>query len=134
MDSISLDPYILPLLSADLSNLLSSHNFLSSYHILSSPSTHPTICHRTEVALRALFLTPGRLARFVSGADPGIDSQDKANALLLKILFDYKTNVDATFKEVDALDVGLQSQRETLKERYVQMGLLLETFISQIQR
>ncbi|KAF8846782.1 hypothetical protein BDZ45DRAFT_719250 [Acephala macrosclerotiorum] len=113
-DEITLDEAILPLFSEEQKQTLKEAGFL--------------------VALRLLCMLPNRWLRLVAD---GFEDEDKyqvaANKILLKCLNAYLDIVHESLKQVEVLDCGFASQRDTLSRRWKQIRLLLTTAISRIQ-
>jgi len=121
-DEISLDPYILPLLSENQKERLDDVGFLGKYVL-----DNNTVCYRTQVALRALCLPMKQLQRFLNGQDDEERDQSIVNQFLIKVLNSHLKDAEQKLNRLRKVDCGLASQRETLSRRWKQIRLLLLT-------
>lgn len=128
-DEICLDETILPLFSEEQKRILKEAGFLGNFVL-----DKRTVCYRTYVALRLLCMPVNSWHRLVAN---GLEDEDKyrmtADKILLKALKLYLDSVDEKLKQVEVLDCGLDSQRETLRRRWKQIRLLLTASISRIE-
>ncbi|KUJ07277.1 SET domain-containing protein [Mollisia scopiformis] len=127
-DVVSLDDYILPLLSAEKKELLKESGFLGNYVL-----DNAEVCYRTQVALRAQCLSTRKWQRFMDGSDDGADDQEAVNEVLLKALKRYHKDTEKYFKQVSATKEGEESHRDMLSRRWKQISNLLQREIDRIQ-
>ncbi|KAL2075934.1 hypothetical protein VTL71DRAFT_877 [Oculimacula yallundae] len=127
-DEVELDSYVLDLLTAEKKGLLEEEGFLGNYVL-----DRETVCHRTQVALRLVFLPVGKWRRFISGSDEGEKDQAKVDQVLLKLLTKYQADTVKKLRLVSILEEGTADQRDTLSRRWQQIGLLLQAAIDRIQ-
>jgi hypothetical protein len=127
-DEIPFDDHILPLLSASQRETLKDTGFLSKYVL-----DRETICHRTQVALRLLCLTPRKWQRFVNGIDDAEKDQAAVDKILLQALNNYREHIAEMRRKLDEINAGFESQREALSRRWKQIDLLLTSAIDRIQ-
>ena len=120
-DELSLDAFILPLLSEMQKEQLEEAGFLGKY-VLDGDD----VCYRTQVALRVLCLPTRKWQRFLTGIDEGKVDRATVDQALGNILESCLNQADKNLKRLNNLDCGLPSQRETLKQRWQQIRLLLE--------
>lgn len=127
-DEICLDPYIVPeLIAAGKKDRLEEAGFWGRYMLDSE-----TPCYRTDVALRALCLTPTQWEAALTGErDEDID-RAIMNEELVKILQRAEVDADAKLAAVSTLTVGDEAIRLSLKARWLQMGALLRRTISRL--
>jgi hypothetical protein len=128
-DQILLDDIITPLLSDEQKEKLQEEGFLGKYVL-----DQDTVCYRTQAALMILCMPINEWQRAVaSGLDGEEKYQKTADGILLEALKPYLESVDEKLKSVEVLDLGLESQRETLARRWKQMQLLLAAAISRLE-
>jgi len=129
-DEVTLDSYILPLLSAKQKERLEERGFLGKYVL-----DRNEVCYRTQVALQILVLPARKWERFVDGMEDGEKDQGAVDKLLLKALKRFERDVKANIEAVDGLgkDMGTASQKATLRRRWVQIEALLQTAADRIQ-
>jgi len=127
-DEIVLDAYIIPLVDEKKKGQLQELGFWGNY-VLDSR----TVCHRTEVGVRAVCLPFGRWKRFALGLDDGEKHQALVDEQLLQILQSHKKEAVERKEQIAVIVEGLESQRATLTKRYVQIIILLEAAIDRIQ-
>jgi len=120
-DEVSLDPFILPLLSEKQKEELEEAGFLGKYVL-----DRDDICYRTQVALRVLCLPSRKWQRFLNGFDDGKLDLAAVGQTLRKVIQSHLNQVDENLKLLTGLNCGLTSQRETLKQRWQQIRQLLE--------
>ncbi|KAI1116693.1 SET domain-containing protein [Nemania sp. NC0429] len=128
-DEMLLDEPLLARLDAGQMERLDAAGFLGRYVL-----DRETVCHRTQVALRALCCAPAEWARFVDGSDHGEASQGAVDALLLDLLREYALKVDGAIERVRRLEVGEKLQREILTERWLQIRGLLDARIEGLEQ
>ena len=128
-DEICLDEVILPLFSEVQKQTLKDAGFLGNFVL-----DRVTVCYRTQVALRLLYMLPNRWLRLVAR---GLGDEDKhqvaVDQVLLQVLNSYLGTVHEKLNQVTVLDCGLPSQRNTLSRRWKQIRLLLITAIKRIE-
>lgn len=100
-DSMPLDHLILPLLSKEQAEALKEDGYHGNYTLF---QTDPTICHRTQVALRMLVLDNRRYSAFVGGDDDGSKEQGKVNDYLVGILTKYSRQIIDILEELEQLE------------------------------
>lgn len=127
-DEISLDTYILPMLSDKQKDQLRAAGFLGKYML-----DKGTVCFRTQVVLRLLCMPFRRWQRFVNGLDDGEKDQAVVDHLLGKVLQLHIDHVSEMLARLSVLDSGLANQRETLCRRWKQINLLLQAALMQIE-
>ena len=128
-DEISLDEDILKLFSEEQKQKLKEAGFLGTYVL-----DRETVCYRTQVALRLLYIPPNRWECLVAnGLEDGDKHQVAVNKILLKALKARLDSVCERLEQVKALDCELSSQRDTLSRRWTQIHQLLTTAISRIE-
>ncbi len=131
-DEICIDEIILPLFSDEQKQNLEGAGFLGRYVL-----DKDTVCYRTQVALRLLCIPLKTWQRLVAnGLVEEEEEEDKyrtaTERILLKALKSYLDCVDEKLKQVEVLDCGLHSQKETLRRRWKQIHLFLTVSISRI--
>jgi len=84
-DLLILDPFILPLLSDTQKDLLEENQFLGNYTL-----DDTGICHRTQVALRSMLLSPSAWHDFQLGETDGSAEADEVDEILSGVLKDVK--------------------------------------------
>jgi hypothetical protein len=128
-DEISLDDLIIPLFSEEQKQTLKEVDFLGNFVL-----DREMVCYRTQVALRLLCMSSNRWQYLVAN---GLEDNDKhqatVNKILLEVLKTHLDHVHEKLKQVEVLDYGLPIQRDTLKRRWKQIRLLLNTTISRIE-
>lgn len=127
-DEMSLDAFIMPLLSAKQKNHLSEAGFLGKYIL-----DRETVCYRTQVVLRLVCLPLEKWKHFVNGEDDGETDQPTVDRLLFQVLHSHLDQVKEMVKALGVLDCGLKSQRATLTQRWNQLHFLLETALGRIR-
>ena len=120
-DEISLDPFILPLLSGKQKEILDNAGFLGKYVL-----DNDAVCYRTQVALRLLCLPTKKWQRFVHGLDDGEKDQMAVDRLVTKVIQSYLDYVDERVGRVKFLDSDCSTQRETMISRWMQIRVVLE--------
>ncbi|AEO54827.1 hypothetical protein MYCTH_2297882 [Thermothelomyces thermophilus ATCC 42464] len=129
-DEVGLDDAVLPALSGAQRALLDERGFLGNYVLDAG-----TVCYRTRVALRLLCcVSAAQWERLVNdGEDGGEALQEEVDRLLVRLLKKYRgTVVEGKIRELEALDVGLPSQREILRTRWQQIGRLIDQTIDRL--
>ena len=119
-DEVCLDDAILPRLKPAQRRLLEDAGYLGGYMLDSE-----TVCHRTQVALRAACLPVGEWRRFVAGLEDGDTSQAKVDTLLGELLLKYDEKLRGILRDVVALKVGEEAQRGTVRRRWEQIRALV---------
>ncbi|KAH8587570.1 hypothetical protein B0O99DRAFT_526624 [Bisporella sp. PMI_857] len=120
-DEVSLDGFILPLLSHSQKEQLVDAGFLGKY-VLDADD----VCYRTQVALRALCLSPRKVQQFIDGHDNSVADEVLVGSTLKKIIDLYLNHVGERMKQLHNIDCGIPSQREALSRRWNQIRLLLQ--------
>jgi hypothetical protein len=128
-DEITLDEYILPRLSEKQKEHLKDERVLGKYVL-----DRETVCHRTQIALRMLVLPLGRWRRFVDGIDDGVGDQPAVDQYLKGVLEEYQSDVRVKLEAISGLEIGLGSQRDTLKRRWSQIDILLHGALERLKR
>ncbi|KAK4248818.1 hypothetical protein C7999DRAFT_39949 [Corynascus novoguineensis] len=128
-DEVCLDDAVLPALSAAQRALLDERGFLGNYVLDAG-----TVCYRTHVALRLLCcVSAGEWERLVNdGEDGGEALQEEVDRLLVRLLRRFRGTVEGKIRELEALEVGLPSQREILCTRWQQIGRLVDQTIERL--
>ena len=128
-DEIFLDEVILPLFSEDQKLKLKEAGFLGKFAL-----ERGTMCYRTQVALSLLCMPLNRWQLLLTD---GLEDEDQyqvaVNKIWLSALNAYLDHVHERLKQVEALNCGLPSQRDTLSRRWKQIRLLLTIAISRIE-
>lgn len=127
-DEIVLDDYIIPLVDEKKKEQLRELGFWGNY-VLDSR----TVCHRTEVVVRAICLPFGRWKLFALGLDDGEKHQSLVNERLLQTIQSYKKEAVERKAQIAVVVEGLESQRAALIKRYTQIIILLEAAMDRIQ-
>jgi len=125
-DQVSLDQFILPLLSNKQKDDLEAAGFLGKY-VLDING----VCYRTEIALRILCLSPKKWHRSIDGSDDGEAIQATVDQLVINVLLEFNSHVSEMLLKVSKIDSELAGQ-ETLSERWEQIRLLLQVTINRI--
>ncbi|TGO07454.1 hypothetical protein BTUL_0275g00160 [Botrytis tulipae] len=129
-DAVCLDGVILPLFSEKQKQELKEAGFLGKYVL-----DRETICYRTQVAMRLLFISVNKWQSLVANSLEDNDEYQMAvDQILLKTLKSYLDSVDEKFKQVEVLNCGLESQKGTLISRWKQIRLFLIASISRLER
>lgn len=116
-DWTPLDEYVLPLLDTEQKQRLEENGLLGKYVL----DVNGNVCHRTQCALRALFLPLRRWERFVAGVDDGEKDQAKVNELSNgKVLKEY-ARVAETMRHQLA-DLEKSYAKDMLLSRWHQIG------------
>lgn len=110
---VCIDDLILPRLSEEQRAYLEKSDLLGNYTLRAESGA----CHRTQIAMRLLCRTRGQLG-YIAKTDDGNSSQGKVNNLLIEILEGFLDTVKATIQNVQRLQVGLESQRGLLAQRW----------------
>lgn len=128
-DEISLDGVILPLFSEKQKESLEKADILGGFVL-----DKKMACYRTQVALRLLCMPLERWCSLVAnGLEEGDKDQTASDGLLLKALNSYLDIVHERLQQVSVLDHSLSSQKELLRRRWEQIGLLLANAVSRIE-
>lgn len=107
-DAIPLDHLLLPLLSNDQAVALKEDGFHGNYTLFTK---EPTICHRTQAALRLLLLDNKRYSTFVGGDDDGSKDQGRINNYLAGILTKYSRQIIDIIEELERLEAKSNEKR-----------------------
>ncbi|KAK0661515.1 Ribosomal lysine N-methyltransferase 2 [Lasiodiplodia hormozganensis] len=118
-DETKLDDVILSKLYQDKKDALDECGFLGNYTIDSSQ-----ICHRTQVALRALVLPGKTWRRFADGFDDGERERESVDERLIKILKQYEREIDTVDDDIQKLPAS--DRRNTLEKRWDQIRDIVE--------
>ncbi|ORY60546.1 SET domain-containing protein [Pseudomassariella vexata] len=127
-DEVGLDEVVMSRLSEKWRERLEEVSFLGGYVL-----DRETVCHRTQVALRALCCEIREWKRFVDGEDDGDGSQAKVDKLLVEMLEAYRVKIGEVVCEVQGLKEGEQEQRTMLVERWRQVDRLVEMSIMRLR-
>lgn len=125
-DEVLLDPYILPLLGDSQKRKLEDASFLGNYFL-----DQHTVCHRTQVALRILFLPLHNWEYFVKGFDDGEKDLPQVDRLILSILTEYRRDVRQNLDLISQSN-DFHAQRKILSRRWKQIDELLEDAINRL--
>ncbi|RDL36070.1 SET protein [Venustampulla echinocandica] len=128
-DEITLDSYIVPMLSEKQKLHLEEAGFLGKYIL-----DKEVVCHRTQVVLRIFCLPIRRWKRFVDGLDDGDADQAVVDISLLSILQQYENDATKMLASLPNINSGLPSQREILSRRWKQIHNLLQATIKRMQK
>jgi hypothetical protein len=115
-DSIPLDHVLLPLFNTEQVDALKEDGFHGNYTLFAK---EPTICHRTQAALRLLLLDNRRYSSFVSGDDEGNRDQSRVNIYLADVLTKYSRQIIDTLEELERLEVDISSEEKDKKKRRI---------------
>lgn len=127
-DEVSLDAYILPKLSRNEKELLEGKGFLGNYMLDAN-----NVCYRTQVALRAMCLGENLWLDFLDGQrDEDVD-QKQVDEILLKVLEQYKKDIEQMKERVNDVSVG-DVMRNMLRDRWQQIQELVDAGIRRIER
>ncbi|KAK4102155.1 SET domain-containing protein [Parathielavia hyrcaniae] len=132
-DEACLDDAVVPELSPAQRGLLEARGFLGGYVLDAG-----TVCYRTQVALRLLCCASSSSsvreweALVDEGEDGGEGLQGEVDGLLVNILKKYRGVVQATITELETLEVGEAGQREMLRTRWHQIGVLIDRTIERL--
>jgi hypothetical protein len=124
-DEVCLDEIILPSLSKQQKAELDDRGFLGNYML----DAETPGCHRTQVALRLLCCTPVQWRRFVDAADDREASQQKVNALLVRLLKSFVDRIQVRLEDIRQLNAGSRSQKELLRQRWEQIDKMVRQTI-----
>lgn len=128
-DGISLDHIMEKLINKEQEGILREEGFWGRYAL-----DGEGLCYRTRVALGLLSMPVAKWRRALSG---GFEVQEgstkRANEILAQALSSESQVVESKVREVEELDVGLKSCRETLLRRWMQIQKLLDDEISRLQ-
>jgi hypothetical protein len=113
-DSVPLDHILLPLFNAEQVDALKEDGFHGNYTLFAK---EPTVCHRTQAALRLLLLDNKRYSLFVSGDDDGIREQSRVNIHLADVLTKYSRQIIDTLEELERLEVDTSNGEGDKKKR-----------------
>ena len=127
-DEVTLDEYILPMLSEAQKNMLRDAGFFGKYVL-----DRDNVCYRTQVVLRILVLPVGKWRRFVGGGDDGEKDQGLVDERLSEVLENYKKDVKRNLENIEELEDAKESQKETLRTRWEQIDRLLQMAVDRIK-
>lgn len=82
------------------------------------------ICHRTQVALRALVLPGKTWRRFADGFDDGERERESVDERLVQILKQYEREIDTVDDDIQKLPAS--DRRNTLEKRWDQIRDIVE--------
>jgi hypothetical protein len=115
-DSMPLDHILLPLFNTEQVDALKEDGFHGNYTLFAK---EPTICHRTQAALRLLLLDNKRYSLFVSGDDDGIREQSRVNTYLADVLTKYSRQIIDILEELERLEVDTSNRGGDNKKRRI---------------
>ena len=128
-DEIPLDLLLLPLFNDGQKQALKDAHFLGRY-VLDKDG----VCYRTQVAVRLLCMSEGKWDKLVAtGLEGSEKSQKDVDDVLVKELKAYSLVVNDHLERVEKEVEGLESQRDTLKRRWLQIQKLVENFLAKIE-
>jgi hypothetical protein len=127
-DEISLDEFILPMMSSRQRDMVEEVGFLGNYVL-----DKDTVCYRTQVALRSLVSSPRKWKGFVEGIDSGDKYEGEVDELLLQVITLYKKDVEKVFAELLKQRPESLAETDVLFRRYEQIVALLNCAASRIQ-
>lgn len=120
-DDVYIDDVIFPKLGKSQKEELEKRDLLGEYPLGEAAEEF----HRTQAALRLLSCTTKEFGRFLDGEEKGNDVQSRVDEYLVKLLDEFLSDVVAKrLQEVDALRVGLDSQRALLAKRWTQIEVM----------
>ncbi len=120
-DEATLDDVIIPLFTEGQRETLTNEGYFANFHVDKEGA-----CYRTKVALRLLCMPLGQWRRgLAQGFDDGDKYQPILNGSLLSVFNTSRDVVRERLEQISLLDVGLPSQRDTLKRRWGQIDKLL---------
>jgi hypothetical protein len=120
-DEATLDEVVIPLFTEGQSEALTNEGYFANFNLDKEGA-----CYRTKVALRLLCMPLGQWRRgLAQGFDDGDKYQPILNESLLSVFNTYRDIVRARLEQISRLEVGLASQRDTLKRRWRQIDKLL---------
>ncbi|KAK5264282.1 hypothetical protein LTR96_010299 [Exophiala xenobiotica] len=120
-DEATLDEVVIPLFTEGQSEALTNEGYFANFNLDKEGA-----CYRTKVALRLLCMPLGQWRRgLAQGFDDGDKYQPILNESLVSVFNTYREIVRARLEQISRLDVGLASQRDTLKRRWRQIDKLL---------
>ncbi|MCJ1394651.1 hypothetical protein MMC18_007531 [Xylographa bjoerkii] len=128
-DEVCLDDVILPNLNLTQKAELEDRGFLGKYMV----DAETIGCHRTQVALRLLCCTPRQWRSFVDAEDDGDASQGEVDALLTQLLGRVSQTIGETLENIENLNVGQDTQRELLAERWKQIKTMITQTIDRLK-
>ncbi|KAF2197678.1 SET domain-containing protein [Delitschia confertaspora ATCC 74209] len=129
-DGTRLDHLIFSKLSKEQAEILKEDGFYGKY---SSTATPPSICYRTQTALRLLTLPSRRYTAFISGNDDGSVDQPAVNSYLKKLLEGYQREIMAMEERVGELEKGVgAAQKDVLAKRWRQLREMVGTFVKEL--
>lgn len=117
-DDTLLDDVIIPRLSAQQKDLLVEYRFLGMYHFDINGA-----CHRTQAALRSLFLPLEKWRDFAKGVDDGAESQEDVDKILKTMLEEYLEHIDGLLAKLDTQRI---EEEHPLYKRWLQIKSMLD--------
>jgi hypothetical protein len=128
-DETALDPYLCPLFSRHQRDRLEEAGFWAGYKLDAE-----TVCYRTQIALRMLFLSEIAWRAVLDGErDEDVDKA-AAEGELVKVLRRCEGHVRETIARVDAATEGSHEMRHTLRQRWLQIDKLVDMALSRLER
>lgn len=129
-DEVCIDPYIIPeLLAANLKENLTELDYWANYMI-----DDDTACYRTEIALRALLLTPHQLQDVLDGQrDEDLD-RESVDRKLLAITRACDGEIDKQLAELVDCSAGTAPMRNMLSTRWKQIQKIVRANITRLER
>ncbi|KAH7309811.1 hypothetical protein B0I35DRAFT_482550 [Stachybotrys elegans] len=127
-DETCLDRYLCPRFKAPQKAKLEEVGFWGKYMLDAE-----TACYRTHVAIRMLVLPEDLWWAVLDGARDEDEDQALVNKELLRVLRDYEKDLLSTLAAVDKLEAGTEEMRDSLRERWLQVGDLIVKAISKLQ-
>ncbi|RKF53562.1 SET domain-containing protein 4 [Erysiphe neolycopersici] len=119
-DEVLLDDYIFPLLNSSQKEQLECFGFLGNYVL-----DRNSVCHRTQVVLRILYLSLPRWESFVKGLDDGEKDQPRTDQILRDILIRFRQDIQKILEEISSLGSDFSTQKALLGKRWIQIDNLL---------
>ena len=120
-DEATMDEVVIPLFTEGQRETLTSEGYFANFNL-----DNEGACYRTKVALRLLCMPQGQWRRgLAQGFDDGDKYQPSLNESLLSVFNTYRDVVRERLEQISRLDIGLASQRDTLKRRWGQIDKLL---------
>jgi hypothetical protein len=128
-DETTLDPYLCPLFSRDQRQRLEDAGFWAGYKLDAE-----TVCYRTQIALRMLFLSDVRWRAVLGGERDEDEDTAVAEGELRKVLGKYEGDVKRRIAEVDGVTEGTGEMRYALRQRWLQIDKLVEMALARLER
>jgi hypothetical protein len=127
-DETCLDAYLCHRFSASQRANLKEVGFWGKYMLDAD-----TACYRTQIAVRSLILPEEKWRAVLDGERDEDEDQEAVNRELLRILMAYERDLKSTLAEIDEVKQGEPVMRESLRQRWVQIGELVLMAISRLQ-